>query len=651
MADIFQSSLSGLRAFQRALATTSHNISNIDTPGYSRQRTEFTTLLPSLGAGGWIGTGVGVESIRRLVDETRQQAVRVNTSEFARLEAFAGLSGRIDNLLADKDAGLSSAMQAFFNAVQASSADPADLTARGVMLTEAQNLVSRFHYFDSHLAELETEVNGRIEVIAGEINELAGSVARLNQEIKIALGQSQGAPPNDLLDRRDALLEQIAERVGTQVVHQDDGTVSVFIGNGQPLVVGNDASRLTVTRNQYDGTRQELAFVSGNGTVNITKLLTGGTLGGLLDFRRESLDVARNELGLVAMALTEQFNAQHRQGVSFDGTTVQAGGDFFKPMAVEVLASTRNGGGGRPDVSIDPSRLAELTASDYQLRYDGSDWQLTRLSDGQTWPLTDPAPDGLVIDVSGLTGMSAGDSFLIRPTRLGARDMGVALHRPNEIAWANPVLAGEVTGANGEAVNSGTGKIGKPRFNGDVAAWLGAGEITLTYSADAGGPGVAGFTVTGGGATTTFLPYDGQATTLEIETASGTIHVDFNGVPAESDGFVIQPNSQGRGDNANLLALADIKDRPALNGGDTTLEEFYSGVVGRVGAQTQRANVNRDAQNVLLNQAQDARDQVSGVNLDEEAANMLRFQQAYMASAQMITTANTLFQTLLDAVR
>jgi flagellar hook-associated protein 1 FlgK len=647
MADIFQTSVSGMLAYQKALATTSHNINNINTPGFSRQRTDFATLTPSLVAGGWLGAGVGVESITRMADELRSQSVRVNSSEHGRLDSFRELSGRIDSLLADKDAGLAPAMQAFFNSVQAASVDPSDSTARNVMLTEAQNLASRFHFLDSRLTELDAEVNSRIDLVVDEINELAGGVARLNRDIAIALGRSAGAPPNDLLDQRDALLERISERVGTQVLQHKDGTVSVFIGNGQALVTGAETNRLTTVGDEYERSRREIAFVSNSGPVNISRNIAGGSLGGLLDFRRESLDVIRNELGQTATALTIQFNQQHRMGVSFDGGRMQAGGDFFKMQNAQVLASNRNGGSGQPTVTINPDQLGDLTSSDYRLQFNNGSWQLTRLDDGTRWTVpANPAPDGLVIGNFPANPVN-GDSFQIRPTRQAAMGMDVAITRPSEIAWANPALAGEATGPNGEAINTGSGKIGGVAFTGDVAAYMQSGEVTLTYRQDADGAGNPGFMI---GAGPGFIPYDGTPASHDIAVAGGSIRIDLAGVPAEGDVFVIQPNRQGRGDNANLLALANIKDKAALKGGDSTLHEFYSGMVGRAGAQSLRANINLEAQQVLLDQAQAARDSVSGVNLDEEAANMLRYQQAFQASAQLIVVANTLFHSLLDAV-
>jgi flagellar hook-associated protein 1 FlgK len=564
MADIFQTSVSGMLAFQRALATTSHNISNVNTEGYSRQRTALSTLTPTPAGGGWVGTGVGVESIRRLADDNRLASVRTNSSEYNRLETFAELNGRIDNLLADKDAGLSPALQAFFNSVQQAASDPTSPTSRNVMLTEAGNLASRFHYIESRLSELEGEVNHRIEVAVDEVNEMAAAVARLNQDIAVALGRSQGAPPNDLLDQRDLLLEKISERITTQVVPAEGGSVNVFIGNGQALVVGAQYNSLTTVANATDPARREIAFVANGSTVNVTRNLSGGSLGGLLDFRRESLDVISAELGEVASALAQEFNDQHRLGASFDGGTMQRGGDFF---------------------SFDPANPA--------------------------------------------------------------RTLQVALTRPSQIAWANPALTGEWTDATGQSVNTGTGEIGPARVEEGVELNTPTGfrsiEIIKT---------VTGYDalVTAGDGTTTPAAVTEAGGELEIPVAGGSIFVPIAGAPDEGDRFAVELNLNGRGDNANLRELAALRNEKVLNGGDATLQEFYSGIVGRVGTQSLRANVNRDAQEVLLGQAVAYRDEVSGVNLEEEAADMLRYQQAFQASAQLVTVANSVFQSLLSAV-
>lgn len=566
MADLFQTSVSGMLAFQRALATTSHNISNVNTKGYSRQRVELTTLTPTLVGGGWAGSGVGIAQIRRMADDDRNANVRSNTAEYNRLNTFAELSGRIDGLLADKNAGLAPSLQAFFNSVQQAAADPTSSTARDVMLTEGRNLVSRFHFLSSRLTELEKEVNTRLEVTVDEVNELASAVARLNQEIAVALGRSQGAPPNDLLDKRDALLEQLSERVATQVVALADGSVNVFIGNGQPLVAAAVSNPLKTVASADDPSRREIAFVAGGSTVNITNNITGGSLGGLLDFRRESLDVVKGELDELATVLATEFNRVHRLGVNFDQGTMQRGGDFFV--------------------------------------------------------ITDPAN--------------------------AARTIDVALTRPSEIAWASPALTGEWTDDTGQSVNTGTGKIGAARVGADVDLESPAAFDTIRLVRT--GSGYRAEITARDGSLAVIEPVPTVDGSLQIAVAGGSIAVEVTGIPDEGDAFFIKRNVNGRGDNTNLLALADLRNHKLMEDGDATVQEFYSRVVGRVGTQTLRANVNRDAQEVMLEQAVAYREEVSGVNLEEEAAEMLRYQQAFQASAQLIVTANAVFQSLLDAV-
>ena len=669
MADVFQTSVSGMLAFQRALATTSHNISNANTAGYSRQITDFSTLTPQLAGGGWIGSGVGIEQIRRLSDENRVASVRTNTSDFKRLETFATLNGRIDNLLADSKAGLAPSLQGFFAAVQRSAQDPSDPTAREVLLTEANNLASRFHYLDSRLQELEDESNGRIQASVNEINQVAESIGRLNREIVIATGRA-GAPPNDLLDQRDLLLEQLSERIGTRVVHGGDGQVSVFIGNGQGLVIGSTVNTLGVVPNQFDRRRNEVAFVTNGASVNITETLSGGSLGGALDFRRESLDVVRNQLGQIATSVAVQFNEQHKLGVAFDNGAVRPGGDFFGLRDPLVLAN--RSGATAPAVRIDPATVGQLSGSDYRLEYDGSDWRVTRLSDNQTtllshdgtaWTVTPPGGpaqtlgvgespviDGVAIVPDTGPGVQAGDAFMIRPTMRAAGDLGVLLTRADQVAAASPIVGGESVDDTGQSRNTGTGKLVGLSLSSAPNPPLTAAQtpLTLVYNEALGQ-----FDVTFGLLPGT--PVGSVAYTPGVGLAGpipGYEHIDFEitGTPNNLDSFTIELNTNGRGDNGNLLALAGLAGELTMQGGDATYTEFYSALVGKVGSQTQRANVNRDAQGVLLDQSVGARDEVSGVNLEEEAANMLRFQQAFQASAQMVTVANSVFQSLLQAV-
>lgn len=670
MSDIFQNSISGLLAFQRALATTSHNIANVNTEGYSRQRVEFGTRTASASGNGFFGSGVEVRTVRRIFDQSRQTAVEQNTAEFRRLDTIAGLARRLDDLVADQSAGLSPALQGFFNGVQDLANDPSSSTARQALLTAGENLAGRLRFLDQRFASIGRDVDAQLRVGVAEINQLAESIASLNEAIAAERGRAGGQPPNDLLDQRNRLITELSGKIGTRVVAQDDGSLNVFIGNGQTLVAGFNANRLEIVPGAEDPERAEIVLGNGSGPGSrITATLQGGDVGGLLDFRREILEPTRNELGRIAASVALSVNRQQNLGFQFDlGAAGQLGDDFFRIGDPNVVPRPGNAGAGAVSVQFAANAPSALNGSDYRLRYDGTNWNVTRLSDGQSvYSGTGPQIDfgeGIVIDVGGTP--SAGDSFLIQPTRSIAESLQVALTRPSQIAAASPLAAAEATDATGQALNGGTGALsGLQVFTTDgLPLASGVGPITLTYDAandrydvtDANGldygsiafdpaTDASGLTVGGPGGANYTPGADGSLTDI------GAVQFTLSGNPENGDRFVISRNSGARGDNGNALALGELAESSILNGGETTFQEAYASLVGDIGTSTLRAEVNRDAQQSVLNQAQAARDAVSGVNLDEEAANLLKFQQAYQASAQAIAIANTLFDSLLSAVR
>lgn len=659
MANIFSTSVSGLLATQRALATTGHNISNVNTEGYSRQRADFSTRTPSESSQGFIGTGVQSDSVRRVFDQSVETALQKNIAEFERLDTLSGFNGRVDNLLADKEAGLSPAMQAFFDAVQDAANDPTSTSARQVLLSEAESLVSRFELVNQRLAELERDANNRIELGVEEINELAGSIARLNQEIVQAQGRT-GQPPNDLLDQRDQLIKQLSEKVGVTTVPESGGAINVFIGNGQALVSGSSTNTIAAVPSDFDPNQIEIAYQrTGGSSVNITRALSGGEVGGLLDFRREVLEPTRNDLGRLAATIATTFNQQHRLGMEYESTPPALGDDVFSLPGPQVLpADTNSAGLGSPDIAFDEDTIGDLSGSDYRLRREDGDWVLQRLRDNAETVLDPSNPqvvDGLSIDVSGLAGVD-GDSFLVRPTKQSAARIDVNIQRPGQLALANPYTGGEVTNANGQALNTGTGALERISVDSLEPAQLDQmradGPLTFTYEEAAGGYVVRD----GGGTTLDTIAYDpatdSNGVTGELDLADfGAFSVRLSGVPAEGDQFEVKANDSGTGDNANALKLAALADEGTADGGSASFQEFYGSIVGRVGTETLRAQSNRDAQETLVDQARQDREAISGVNLEEEAAKLLQFQQAFQANARVITVANDVFQSLLGAIQ
>jgi flagellar hook-associated protein 1 FlgK len=670
MSDIFQNSISGLLAFQRALATTSHNIANVNTEGYSRQRVELGTRTATALGGGFIGSGVESKTVRRIFDQARQTAVEQNTAEFRRLETIAGLARRLDDLVADPSAGLSPALQNFFNGVQDLANDPSSATARQALLTAGENLAGRLRFLDGRLASVERDMNTQLRAGVAEINQLADSIASLNAAIVEERGRT-GQPPNDLLDQRDRLITGLSGKIGTRVVGQEDGSLNVFIGSGQILVAGYNANRLEVVPGVDDPERPEIMISTGSGQgARITSTLQGGDVGGLLDFRREILEPTRNELGRIAASVALSVNAQQNRGLQFDlGAAGQMGDDFFELGSPKVIPRPGNTGGGSVTAVFAADAPSALNGSDYRVRWDGANWNVTRLSDGQSvYSGSGPSIDfgeGVEINVGGTP--APGDSFLVQPTRSVAESLRVALTRPSQIAAAAPLAVAEATDATGQTANAGTGAVTGLRINTTDGLPLASNmPLTLTFQADPANPG---YRVTApGGLDYGFISYDptadadgltvGGATAANYTagddgslTDIGAVEFTLSGNPQDGDAFVIRRNSGARGDNSNALALGLLAERSILNGGEATFQEAYSSLVGEIGTETLRAEINRDAQESVLNQAKAAREAVSGVNLDEEAANLLKYQQAYQASAQAISIANTLFDSLLAAVQ
>jgi flagellar hook-associated protein 1 FlgK len=631
MADMLNVSISGLRAFQRALETTSHNIANVATPGYSRQAVLLGTSQPEIFGRAALGTGVAVQGVRRFSDELLSLQMRQASSTFSRTAAYAEKANALANLFADSSTGLSVSLQKFTNALQEVANTPTSTAARQVLLSEAQSLATRLKTYESRLSALDAQINEQLRAEAATINGIARNIAELNQEIMRARS-STGSPPADLLDARDRQLAMLAERLDTTIVRQDDSTINVFVGNGQPLVLGNVPAELVAQADPFQPDRVSLAFRTSGGTVDISSSLSGGSIGGLLDARRELIDPARNELGRMAVALAEVTNAQHRRGVDLHG---DAGGDFFGVGAVEVLPSRTNDGNAVLDVSR--TGASALTTHDYVLRQEGGSWTVRRADTGAAVPSSISGSgalefDGLSVQVSGTA--ADGDQFLIRPTAGAVSGLSVLVSDPSRIAAAAPVRSAAATGNAGTATIS-AGEVLDAEHPGLL------GSVTIRFT-DAGTWEArdAADNVLGGGA---YVPGG------SIEFNGWRVRID--GVPAAGDSFTVTANTGGVGDNRNVLAMAEALSRGVLSGGTESLDTAVSRFVGQVGVAAASANATLEAQQIVYEDSLAAVDSLSGVNLDEEAANLLRFQQAYQAAAQMIRVTQELMDTLMNAVR
>ncbi|MBE7459244.1 MAG: flagellar hook-associated protein FlgK [Zoogloeaceae bacterium] len=636
---VFNIGVSGLAAAQAGLLTTGHNISNASTPGFNRQQIVQSTNTPQFTGAGYFGQGTNVTTVQRVYNQFLASQTLSAQTRLSELNAYADQIRQVDGLLADPSAGLSTALNDFFRGVHEVAANPASIPARQSMLSMAQALVGRFQSVDGRLNEIRDGVDTQLASTVADINSYTTQIAALNQRIILAQAAGPGQPANDLLDQRDQLIAQLNQQVRVTTLTESDGSLSVFVGNGQAVVVGAQSYGLATMQSGEDASRMTVGItLASGGTAALPEaMLSGGTLGGLLAFRRESLDTVQNALGRIALGLAETFNAQHRLGQDLTGAL---GGNFFTAPAPQVITPNNPPNGGTAAIGVAVASAANLTTSDYRLTANGGgNYTLVRLSDSTTVFSATALPqtvDGLTISLAS-GAANAGDSFLIQPTRAAAHDIAVALTDARSIAAAAPI---RTAASNG---NTGTGAIGAGSVNAPPPANANLTQtVTITFNNppttfDVAGTGTgnpAGVAFTAGGSIT----YNGWT-------------VQIGGTPAAGDVFTISANSAGVADNRNALLLAGLQTGKTLAGGTASYQSAYAQIVSDVGNKTREIQVTATAQESVVKQAEEAQQSLSGVNLDEEAANLLRYQQAYQASGKMIEIADKLFNTLLELGR
>jgi flagellar hook-associated protein 1 len=642
-ANILSIGQTALAAAQVGLLTTGHNIANANTPGYSRQVVIQGSEGGQDSGFGFIGKGTNVVTVQRIYSEYLAGQVMNSQTSQNELNTYYTHIQQINNLFADSTSGLSPTLQNFFSGLQGVASDPASGAARQTLLSSGETMVAQFKSMDAQLREMRDGVNTEIKASIQTINGYASQIAQLNDAIEKAQGGNDAQPANDLLDQRDNIVSELSKEIKVSVVKQND-SYNVFIGNGQPLVVANNAFNLVATTSPTDLTRIEVGYQGNNGTVSLAESgLTGGKLGGLFDFRANSLDTAQNELGRVAIALGTTFNAQHALGQDLNGNP---GGAFFNVGSPVVSASTLNTGTALLGATI--TNVNALTASDYQVQYDGTNYKVTRLSDNTvTSSATLPTTvDGVNITLaSGI--IAAGDAFMVRPTANGAAGISMAITDPKKVAVAAPIRTGAAT------TNGGSGKISAGSVGATYTAATVTPAVTLTYNSGAGTlsgfPAGFAVSVTSGGVTTNYpspvasIPYTSDATI-----SFGGVSFAVSGSPSNGDTFTIGPNTSGTGDNRNALLLGALQSTNTLDGGTNNFQSAYAQLISLVGSKTRELQVTSTAQSQLLADAVQAHQSESGVNLDEEAANLIRYQQAYQAAGKVMQTADKLFDVLLS---
>jgi flagellar hook-associated protein 1 FlgK len=646
MPDMLNTAISGLLSFQRALSTTSHNISNVNTEGYSRQRVEIRPQFPAYVGGSYYGNGAMVNSVGRVYDQFLTSELRSTTSVNSKMDMLTNLAGHVDNVLADPVGGISPILHEFFSAVQDVGDDPSSTTARYNMINVANTLTDRFHNIDERFSQLEENTAKDIRTTVDEINNLVENIRQINVDLnKLSAGGTSSQQSSDLLDNRDNLLQQLSEKINITVVNEGTTDLSIFIGNGQTVLNGSKAFTLDAVPNLGDPTQDYIVYNGFSQVTDLTDSLKGGgELGALLEFRDSVLSETRNDLGRVAVALADTFNQQHKEGLDLNNNL---GADFFTVNDPQVL--TYAGNTGSASIAASVSDVSQLTRYDYTLQYDGAGWTITSDSGTVSAAVADASPadttivfEGITLVIDGATNASAvGDRYRIKPTVDGAASLQTLISDPLLIAASTPVRSSSSLNNLGTVAVSAADVTDSGNVNlfDTVTLTLDTPATTLRSTS----PVVVGGVAYAAGAAIPFT----NGMTVE----SNGWQVDLSGIPQPGDVLTIEKNNDGQGDNGNALKLANLQNTGILDGGNTNYQEAYSTLVGRVGTQAAAAESQRDASSALLTQARDRKTSLSGVNLDEEAADLIRYQQAYEAASRIISTTQTLFESLLNAVR
>jgi flagellar hook-associated protein 1 FlgK len=634
LSDLFGISLSALQAFQTAISVTSNNIANANTPGYADESVLFTSAVPQAATNAPIGAGVDVSGIARAYSQVSENQYSTSQSGLGQLNSLQTYTNQIDNIIGTTAGGLTTALQSYYNGWSTVANDPTSTSARQALIGEAQSVSNSVQNTNTQLQSLNTSINAGITSDVSQINSIGTSISTLNQQIVVATAQAGGQPPNDLIDQRDALVSNLAQLVGVSTTTDSNGSLNVFIGNGQPLVLQGVTTTLTTVPNQFNASQLEVS-TSTNGNNPISSEITSGDLGGLLAARTQAVDPAINQLGQIATALTTSANAQQNSGLDLNG---QPGAALFAVGAPLATASSNNTGTGGVTASIAAGGVGSLTSDNYQLEFLGGAYKLTDATTGASVAYTGTGTaanpitaDGLSIVVSGAP--NSGDKFLIQPTANAANGFNVVLSNPSSIAAA---AALQSTPA---ATNAGSATLGG--FTNPDDKPLPPGTVTVSF------PSATTYSINGGAAQAL-----GANNTISLgNNAVGNFWTaQLSGTPAAGDSFTLQSNAGATGDNTNALASANQETLGVLSGGTISVSGAASALVTGVGSQAQQVNTAQTAQAAVNSQAQQTVQSISGVNLDQEAAALLQWQQAYQASAQALSIGNSTFTTFMDSI-
>ena len=635
-------------ANQAKLDTIAHNISNASTEGYSRQEVQLSTETGRYTGAGFFGRGVKIDTVARASDALLARDYNHNFAASSADQTRLDKLTQLEKVLPTGQTGLGYSAGQMLNAFVDVGDQPQDLSARQVVLSKAEELASRVRNAGAQLSDLQAGTLADMRTTVSQINSIASNIADMNQKIAAVTGS--GHSPNDLLDQRDLLVKQLSEKVQVSTVPADDGSISVFIGGGQQLVLSNKANTLGVQADQFDASQGRITIGSGNAQYPLDEsLLSGGALAGLLKFQNEDIPSARNQIGQMASALSWRVNQQQALGLDL-GTPASAGGAIFDVGPPQVLPSSKNNSSLKnPPVTMSVADARELQASDYSLAEDPSapgTYKLTRLNDQTVTTVADgDVVDGMKINID-TPNMASGDKFLLRPVGNAAISMKRVLEKPTGIAAAAPV--------NGIVATTNIGTASVASLSVVTTPSTPYASVSIAFTAASGnGRGYEVRDANGG-------VLDTGTWTAGTPISYNGFQLNLNGVPKAGDQITVAPTLYPSANNGNALSLLALRDEDLVgrvnrgvngNAPGATITNAYSQIIGSVGVRVQDAQTSATISATLAANAKELLVNKTGVNLDEEAARLIQFQQGYQAAAKILQVAQTVFDTLLNINR
>lgn len=652
---LYQTGVSGLLAAQQQLATTGHNISNVNTEGYTRQRAEQNASLGLENGPNYIGSGTYVEDITRLYDQFSYKEQLINQSNLGSANTLHASLNQLNDIMSFSGQAIMNSVEQFYQAVNGVADNPSDLGLRSIVLNQSETLASDFRALNQNFDEVEKSINGEIEQVARKISEISVELAKINETILQAKDLTQAGQPNDLLDKRDQLVNELGQYTKVNTLEDNNGVMTVMIGQGTTLVAGITPLTVSVESGDPDPSQTQLRLVSPNSTVAIKGSTLGGSLGGAFEFRDENLTQLRSEINRLAMAISSTLNDSQANGLDLNG---QQGTDIFTDINTtqlqvgRVLTPTTNAGNLQAQVNI--TDVTALPTDEFEVRYNGVDYIMTNMRTNASTNLGAPGggtyatPFGFeFIETSGAPAND--DSYIVRPAENSAALMNVTLADGAAIAASSAV---EITPSDN---NISAGQVAVVDMFDPINAQA---AMPIRIDVLENPVGTFNYTITDNlGVTSAPIAYTPPSQTVNLPPlpATASFQIEISGTPSGSapnapEQFFIG-DAFGLGNNTNIVAMALTQEQGVTNGGKETFSQSLAISTSVVGSKASSAKLVAETAEAMFTQAFNRNQAISGVNLDEEAANLLKFQQAYQASSQIISVANTIFDTLLAAAR